>query len=135
MRMFTNTSTIPLALLLIAFSSGCGESSGTVSGKVTINGEPVSRLEVIYVNVAQGFEANGMSNAEGNYKMYYGRANPDLPVGEYKIYLSNVELDESQAKDRAKQVKIPDAFTKSGSQLFKTVSPGDNIIDIAVTAE
>jgi hypothetical protein len=107
---FTTGFTIRFLLLLgltglVLSSGGCGSSSATlapVSGKVTINGQPLTKGTVIYKpdkakGNTFGGEPVGEIDANGVYTLQT-RGKPGAPVGWYKITVSVIDAPPDNTK-------------------------------------
>src|SRR5262249_15041092 len=69
----------PLSCLLALILAGCGASTGTVTGKVTLKGgKPVTGGTVTFIGTDQKVVTSPI-DAEGTYTI------PKVPVGEVKI--------------------------------------------------
>ena len=65
--------------------AGCGPSkapSGTVSGKITLEGQPLTAGVVTLVNSAAGTGASAELDASGNYRIA-----GELPTGPYEVMI------------------------------------------------
>jgi len=67
------------ALVLAAIGCG-GPSSSSVSGKVTLSGQPVTKATVNFYNPTSGVAASAELGADGAYKIA-----ENLPPGSYKV--------------------------------------------------
>src|SRR5262245_53432384 len=77
------TRRLPVAALIIAVLSlsSCKEPTSTVSGKVTYKGEAVTEGTVNFMNLEKGWAADGVIDANGNYKLA-----GELKPGTYKVF-------------------------------------------------
>ena len=130
------------ASALLAVTLGCGrrEVLGKVTGRVTLEGEPVKQGYVIFRNDTKGVHMMAEMDASGNYEVSmaggYG-----LPLGEYRVYLSppvaEIPFGPAQAPPQPSEVaKFPEKFLQpetSGLKLI--VAKGDNRFDIDMLAE
>jgi len=72
---------------LCTLATGCGKSagpSGTVSGKVTFDGQAVTEGTVVFVS-AQGRGASGSLDSQGAYTLRTVESGQKIPVGEYQV--------------------------------------------------
>ena len=81
-----------VAVLFVLVSTGCGPSSdmpelGTVTGVVTLDGQPLPGVTVKFVP-AEGRTSSGLTDAGGKYELIYTRDVKGAPVGEHKVYIS-----------------------------------------------
>jgi hypothetical protein len=104
---------IPLLLLI-----GCGSSDqpelGTVSGSVTLDGKPLTRVEITFAPDV-GRPSYGETGDDGMYELIYIRDTKGAKLGKHTITVRSAKVDNS---------KIPPAVIK----------PGKNRIDIPCTA-
>ncbi len=77
---------LSLALLLVA-AVGCGKPKGSLSGKVTYNGQPVPGGRVLF-QPAQGAQLAATISDTGTYSI------SGVPTGEYKVAVDNTGLKE-----------------------------------------
>ncbi|HTN76803.1 MAG TPA: carboxypeptidase regulatory-like domain-containing protein [Pirellulaceae bacterium] len=118
-------------LLILA---GCdnGPKLGEVSGKVTLDGQPIKGLEVSFVPTvaALGTTAIGYTQADGTYTLHYPGDRQGAPVGEYKVSIAGGETDgESGAA-----VQIPAKYNQQ-SELTVEVKSGKNTHDFVLTSK
>jgi hypothetical protein len=67
-----------VALFLLVALSGCGSSTGTVTGKVSYKGEALRRGNVLFV-AAGGWTGSALINEDGTYRI------ANLPPGSFKL--------------------------------------------------
>ncbi len=128
-----------IVLLEMVVVSGCqpGELQGELTGRVTLNGEPVSQGYVIFRNYAKGVHMMAEIGADGTYRAStangYG-----LPLGEYQVYVSppvpDVPFGPAMAPpDRTQVAMFPKKYQQpETSELSITIREGDNRLDIAM---
>lgn len=135
-----------LALSLALATSGCGSSNvpegptGTVMGKVTLNGEPgPAGCSVVFLHVEKGLPASGKIGADGTYALLMKQQSA-IPVGLYKVSVAasqSEQLDPEAAMDAYMQGKkfegpaIPDKYLRpETSGLMFEVKAGSNTFNI-----
>lgn len=129
-------SLIPVGMLLMV---GCGGPyDSTVTGMVTLAGNPLPRGTVSFIPQSQGAAAYGTIASDGRYVVRTGREE-GVASGQYTV---TVVASEPSAQARGKDGGPPpmgksitpqwygDAAT---SGLNYTVEPGDNEINIELT--
>ncbi|WP_437192228.1 carboxypeptidase-like regulatory domain-containing protein [Planctomicrobium sp. SH527] len=104
---------LALTICLVALPfSGCSKSSskelGTLSGKVTYDGEPVSEGEVTFIPAGEGVSVQVKIKEDGTYNVQ-GSGNPGLSLGEYKVTVT------------PPLIVIPDTATSPGGTSLKPV--------------
>ena len=95
-----------LALLL----SGCGSGKGTVTGKLTVGGKPVTTGAYVTIFAPTGESALGNVDKDGNYTI------ENAPVGQVKITVANGRLVEKSAPGSDTSAPAPG---KSPRESFK----------------
>lgn len=129
--------------LVSLLSVGCGDTrpNGTISGTVTLNGQPHGAL-VTFVN-EEGTASAVSDSATGQYTLQSGEGKR-FPAGEYRVSVTpaydwelSEEEDEALREGRADAAaarpttSIPEKYHRtSTSGLQYTVQQGKNTIDI-----
>ncbi len=110
--------------------SGCGSSDtpplGRVSGKVTLGGEPLVGVIVMF-KPAEGRAASGTTNAEGQYTLEYTHKVPGAKVGPNTVMLE-WPLGSKDAKPLDPKYTVKSelkADVKAGSNTFDFSLDGD----------
>lgn len=120
--------------------SGCGGSkskpTGTVSGKVTLNGKPLEGGSIVFFADGTGDSAFGSINKDGTYSLKHGKGT-SVPAGHYRVALSPVHADgpAPDPKDLMSNPKkyepnsiIPQKYLDaSTSELVADVKAGSNL--------
>ena len=145
-----------LAVAGLLFYGGCGPGgysgpTGTVSGTVTLQGQPVPQgCKVAFVS-DEGFTASGQVTAGGNYQLSVAGKGQNVPVATYKVCVSPPEGAEASEADYEKMMEesaggeegaaetpaqeevIPAKYqTTTTSGLSFAVEEGANTIDITL---
>lgn len=135
-----------VALLILLLSlSGCGGSGdqpelGQVSGKITLDGEPLSGVAVVF-QPDDGRPATGRTDAEGKYELTYIRKTLGTKVGLNRVEIAPDEEGEDEGEPdgddtspqpkqsvSSRKPKIPARYN-SRSELERDVKPGKNTFD------
>lgn len=136
----------PLLLALTGCSGGgLSGPTGTVTGKVTYNGEPVpAGCSVVFMHQESSTPASGTTSADGSYTLTM-RGEPKTLAGEYKVSISpptsNEQVDANTpgyeatmmegTPDTAQPAPFPDKYMlPETSGLTFTVKEGSNTIDV-----
>jgi hypothetical protein len=130
-------------LLGLASVPGCGKSipSGTVTGKVTLDGKPVPEgCGVMFI--ADKFTATGQVGAGGSYTLF-SAGKPSVPAATYKVaitpptqQMSNADYEKMMATGSAppeasKTSAVPEKYGNAAtSALSFEVKEGPNTINI-----
>lgn len=98
---------IPLLVLI-----GCGSNDqpelGTVTGRVTLDGKPLPRVEVTFAPDV-GRPSYGETGDDGQYELTYIRDAKGAKIGKHTITIRSAKVDNS---------KIAHAEVKPGKNLF-----------------
>jgi hypothetical protein len=132
------TSSIPMILLVCAATLGCGrgETLGTVHGKVTLQGKPVTAGIVVFSSKEKGVHMTASLQPDGGYELQMARGF-GLPLGTYQIAINPPIFEAPMPGKPDPQPKAPSQsniplkyyrFETSGLSL--TVVDGDNPFDI-----
>jgi hypothetical protein len=92
-------------LLLCSLAAGCGKPKGSVSGKVTFKGKPLTAGFVIFTP-EKGPAVNASINSEGKYKA------ENVPVGTAKISVRTDAVTDSESFKMVKNPKDPKEMRK-----------------------
>jgi len=118
-------------LLAVLALVGCSKPMGTVSGKVTYKGAPVTSGEVQFIDQAKGKGASGKLDGEGKYTL-----SGQLEAGKYKVYIQAPvpeQLPPGQVSKRP-PFTVPPKFQDPGqTPVTKEVKAGANDIPIDLT--
>ena len=77
------------------FALGCNSSTVKISGKVTLNQEPVAGTIIDFTSSDGSKNFRGVSLDDGTYRIDYG-ADGGLPMGRYQITVSRAETLDGQ---------------------------------------
>ena len=145
------------SVVLCVSTLGCGDggpSLGKVTGKVTMDGQPLPNSLVTFVPEAGGTASTGITDSEGKYQLgHVGRHG--AVVGKHKVSVTTIQpvadapvSMSSDDPEYAKQggaaaykqaakknvEKIPERYNKT-TTLQKEVTPGENVIDLELTTK
>jgi hypothetical protein len=117
------------ALLSLA---GCSRSEfelGLVSGKVTYDGEPLARANVVFQpDGAVGTTSVGFTNDAGEYDLVFSRTAKGAIVGGHEVLINVWPTDENP-----KPVKVPARYN-TATELRADVEAGTNTFDFQLTS-
>ncbi|WP_237228003.1 carboxypeptidase-like regulatory domain-containing protein [Rubinisphaera sp. JC750] len=128
---------LAVTLLCVAGCGGSSEPQGTLSGKVTYNGEPVSEGVVIFSSSGASFGAQADIEEDGSYTLstYEG----GVPPGTYEVAvlpptITLPDTEDSPGGEALKEVdNIPQKYRSTqSSELTVTINEGSNTFDIAM---
>lgn len=107
---------------------GCGDGKPrnfTVSGRVTLDGQPLADASVAFVPDGNGQPAHGQSDKDGVYTLATGMQ-PGVGPGRYKIVVTKDELPPMDPSWTPQQ--------KMEARLKASKSPGKSLVPKAYTA-
>ncbi|WP_339747013.1 hypothetical protein [uncultured Rubinisphaera sp.] len=128
--------------LLTILNVGCGGGgpkgpSGTVSGTVTYQGQPVTEGVVNIFNTQSSEGGQGQIKSDGSYQI--STPSSQVPVGEYDVYVvpPTVTTPDSADGPGGEEYKvvenIPDKYRSSSTSGLKvTVNEGSNPFNISM---
>jgi hypothetical protein len=131
--------------LICALGLGCGGEKipplFSVTGKVTLDGKPVSGATVVFfLDAKVGAKAKkgddqpmprriaGSTDDDGNYELAYGENHQGAPVGNYKVGISAVEFEPGDDEDEVRPNNVPGKYGNPNTSGFTAVvkEDGDN---------
>ncbi len=128
---------VGLAALLLLPAVGCGGMPASVSGVVTVGGEPLNQGSVSFSPVGAGKMAVGTIQSDGSYELMTNRER-GLEAGQYKVKVVSREMVEQKEGGPPLQGKYyaPKKYSSiSTSGLEFTVNSGSNTIDLQLAKE
>ena len=140
--------------LVCLITIGCGPGGpnlGTVTGKVTLDGQPVTNGLVTFTPVEGGRAASGKTDASGQYDLV-GVGGKGAVLGQHRVTVTTLHeavaatemssdsaeyekqaMGDPSAYDTAEVVEsIPEKYNTK-SELTKEVKSGANVIDLELT--
>lgn len=123
------TLSLPV-LLLATLLVGCGPKTGptgTVEGKVTLDGAPFSAASVVFVSPKTGAAASADIQDGGVYSM-----KEPLKVGVYTVYLAPKAAPEKDGQPTAVSIdkSVPAKYWSEASSISVEVKEGRNQIPV-----
>ena len=140
-------------LILAAFtvlSAGCGGGEfpvAKVSGRVTLNGQPVDKVSVMFQPIAaegklnSGMGSYGITDTDGRYTLkLIGKETKGAVIGKHKVRIENYTEPGDSSDDRPKKrpkaaVPIPRKYNQLEAKLeFDVPSGGTDKADFDLTS-
>jgi hypothetical protein len=127
-----------LAVLFAVLSLvGCGKgdpSHVSVSGKVTLNDEPLAGAQIHFIPVGktQGIGAQARTGADGRYQLNDRRGQPGAAPGDYKVTISKRVMpngadvpadDPTPPIESPAREKLPTIYSNRARTTLKAVVP------------
>ncbi|RCS54093.1 hypothetical protein DTL42_02775 [Bremerella cremea] len=123
MRLPVQTAlSLAFATVFICLTGCSGETMVPVTGVVTLDGKPVSGLEVNFEptgDVADRATATGYTQEDGSFSLVYPGYKQGAPVGEYIVRIAGAE-----SLDDGTKVRVPAKYNTE-SELKETVTSSD----------
>ena len=111
---------------------GCGQGNptGSISGKVTHNGEPLTTGVVMFLDSDAGIGASAELDADGVYEVL------SLPTGQYQVAIQAPPApspEEVASGAQLEKLEIPDKYLDpQTSGLTATITEGENSADFTL---
>lgn len=119
---------------------GCGHQDGpelaAVTGKITLDGQPLKRVNLRFVPEQPGGSPSfGGTNPHGQYKLLFNAHQQGALLGKHRveIELANPELDDSGRPLTPTVVKIPRKYLQPGV-LTAEVKQGKNTVNFELVS-
>jgi len=127
----------PICLLLPLISVlGCSEVEfGTVTGVVTIDGEPAPEVMVTFRPVDGRRESIAVTDARGAYELHYSLQRMGAWIGAHNVSLSTLELRPGKQGVRVAQEETIPARYNVDTELTADVVAGENVFDFALSSD
>lgn len=118
-----------VAILAVAWVWGCssGEPTGTVSGKVTLDGQPVTEGVVSFMSDS-GYSTTADIQSGGSFSVTTG-----MPTDKYTVSVSPPEPTEALPPGEAEMARSPippGYYNESTSDIVQEIKEGENSITI-----
>ena len=127
------------SLLSLLFSllllSGCGSPyDATVSGNVTLDGQPLTKGSVSFHPVADGPVANGTIAGDGSYTVTTG-TDTGLPPGDYKVTVVATDPPPPGDEETPGILLTPEKYNRvDTTPLQFTINAGGNEINLPIVS-
>ena len=130
---------------LTSLLAGCGSSGPEltdVTGKITLDGQPVVACNVTFVPTGGGSPSYGKTDSKGEYRLMYTRDKYGAMLGQHSVTLETQKLSKSEKEELrsagedvpSDSVTIPKKYREDGA-LTAEVKSGKNKIDFDLKSE
>ena len=121
-------------VLLPLLAVGCGnENLATVTGTVTLDGEPLPNAFITFVPQGEtGSTSFGKTDEDGAYEMVFSDTQAGAWVGENVVRITTADVGMSPGENIPELV--PDVYNEN-STLIRTVEPGSNEFNFALESD
>jgi hypothetical protein len=118
-------------LCLLAALAGCsGQHDASVSGRVTLGGEPLDRGTVTFHPEGNGPTAYAAIQPSGEYQLKTG-AEEGIPSGEYRVTVVATTPPPKEGPERPGTMITPPQYADPNQSGFRfTIEPGRNQVDL-----
>ena len=121
-----------LFIILSALIVGCGGKGdrpdlARVTGKVTLDGEPLPKVDVIFGPVS-GRSSSAVTNEKGEYTLEYMYKVPGAKIGQHYVSIKTHFDDDASPKAINNKEKIPAKYNTK-TELKEEVKAGSNVIN------
>jgi hypothetical protein len=117
--------------------AGCGGVSdvGSVTGTVTLDGQPVPDATVIFQPEVEGPQSTGRTDATGKFELAYSTTGIGAKVGKHKVLITTGgKKPDSSGNLTEVPETIPEKYNAK-SELTVEVTPGRNTHDFELTSQ
>ena len=142
-----------LCCILLACFAGCGNGQATVnydvielvdvSGKITLNGQPLAGAVVSFIDEESSRMSYGITDANGGYRLSFDKQKKGVTPGSKIVKVSTatlieginddgVQIDEETGETKVKEQVPPQYNTQS--ELRAVVEPGKHEFDFSLTS-
>jgi len=130
----SSTRRVSAKLALLAgclLACGCGDSDrpdlGRVSGRVTLDGQPLPGATVTFTPLQGGRASLDRTDANGDYELLYLRDIRGAIVGRHNVSITT-------AGEENPEERLPDRYNRE-SELTEDVQGGSNTFNYELTSE
>lgn len=122
---------------LLAVGCGGGESYQPVTGRITLDGQPLADADISFMPEGdKGIPSFGRTDEGGVYVLRQTQKLSGAPVGEYRVRISTYSEGRNDPDDP--QPKIPErvpAKYNLKSELMRQIGPGENHFDFDLQSQ
>jgi hypothetical protein len=128
-----------LVIVIAMLAPGCEKPPqfGQVTGTVTMDGEPLDRVRVLFMpdpNAGnQGAHSECITGEDGTYDLVYSKdaQNHGALLGWHRVVVEDIAAEES--RDAYRPIRVPDLYlTSAKTPLRYEIKPEPQTIDIQV---
>lgn len=130
---FSTRSWAVVAAVSCTFLSSCTDSGdfGTVTGKVTLDGQPLANAQVDFTPVSGGRPSTAVTDDDGDYELKYTMKQDGAESGEHTVSVSTYEISDGEV---TRPELVPEKYNLK-TTLTKTVESGSNDIPIELNSD
>jgi hypothetical protein len=124
------------AMLVLAASVGCGSRKlpelAPVTGKVTLDGDPLPQLRVSFYPQSGGRPGTGVTDVEGKYELVYTAGEKGTKLGPSRVEVT-MEWPDGEPMPGFED-PVPPSYTGMNSTLSFDVKPENNVYNIEMSS-
>lgn len=127
-RLFSICGCLAVGVLLSGCAQNTGPELGTVTGTVSMNGQPLEHARVLFW-LGHSRPSEGITDSRGRYELRYTVSRNGALLGEHTVRISTAipGPDDITARER-----VPPVFNTQ-SNLVREVKRGANVFDFDVS--
>ena len=121
-----NPRIMTIAALLLSLLAGCSDSKvGQVTGKVTLDGQPLKSAQIEY-QPESGAPSYGETDADGEFELHYTRQQKGALIGQHTVRIkTGGEIEGDDGETVYVTERLPLKFHRE-SELVRNVERGKN---------
>lgn len=128
-----------LAAFALVLSAGCGDvpdNLGRVSGKVTLDGQPLANATVVFSPKTAASQSIAVTDANGEYSLLYAAKIRGAEPGEHRVAVSTFTEGDPDGDPPVAKVaeRVPYKYNLR-SELSATVSRGKNTVNLDLATD
>lgn len=123
-------------LILAASLAGCSVDQEGVSGVVTLDGQPLSKAEVVFTPTEGGRPATAMTNESGKYDLVYTIDQRGAPAGEYIVRIRTATTTTGEdGRDVQSPEQVPANYNQQSELIVEVKEGASNQFDFDLESE
>lgn len=128
---------VGLSLLLAGCSARSDVTLAPVSGRITLDGKPLSRAQIVFAPLGtRGGPAFAVSDRLGNYELQYTHEKKGAVVGKCQVRIKTaLRLPDDEGEEFPTEPEVVPAMYNSESKLEVEVVPDGGPYDFALRSE
>jgi len=135
MTRYTVIGSVLICTLLVSGCGGGRSDLAAVSGKITLDGQPLSEALVEFVpQHPNGVVSLGRTDRNGFYSLMATRTATGASIGENKVRITTYEILDEGGKQRVVKERVPTKYN-SATELLVTVKSSGNKFNFDLKSE
>ena len=122
------------AMVLVIAGCGGDPNLATVTGKVTLDGEPLADAFLTFFPTGgEGSTSAGVTDANGEYTLKFSRDKAGAWIGENRVEITTADVESVDGEDVAIPEKVPAKYN-TNTELVRDVKAGNNRLDFELNS-